>query len=757
MRKALSLVASLTLTAGMIIAALGTPATAETVAIDFESYSTGSIHGQDGWSATGAYDYGVVDPSGFGGFTAFGSRSFRISNALTSGSFGDWAFSKSLGDEAGESTAANDGLSGGTRQTHFEASFDIASAVPGAEQPGLQISLSPDRGDGARMSFLRVRDTSGGLEVDFADYQSGLNETGCTLGSNFVTTTVASGLDRSVPHSLRLEMDFLDGEANDAVEVYVDGALVHTGTSWEDYFRECEGNPTRTVDSILLQARSGGGTAPGTLGQGFLIDNLRTTTSPVPASTTVVVDPVNMNGWGFFNEGATGDGALVFGPTGSLNDGSAQLVVDATGRHNIGSLAFAGTRLDEISELSYMSYRASPDPGDLLATSLQFEFDDDLTDAIDTFRGRLVFEPYLTVGSGNIAEDTWYTWDALDGKWWSSNAVFDDTCSQASPCTIQKVLATWPNAGIRRSGITPTSGLLNFRAGGPWAPGFDGNVDDFHITVSGAQTIYDFEPLATLGSCYVDVAASSPTIYTLLADCVTDETIVVPQHAGGTEFDGNGFSITGVDPAAGHFLGAVVRAEAGLNKTSIHDLTVTTSGLADVCDPATPADTRLRGILYEGVGGTIKDNVVVHIQQGPSGSGCQEGNAIEVRNEPFDDTGTDVEVTIDGNDVSDYIKNGITVNGSVAAIVTNNIATGLGPVGVPLAAQNGIQIGFGATAQVEDNTVSGHDYTPTSFEACGLLFFEADGVKARRNTMFNNERDVCNFGRGGGTFTPHVP
>ena len=49
---------------------------------------------------------------------------------------------------------------------------------------------------------------------------------------------------------------------------------MHTGTSWEDYFRFCEGNPTRTVDSVLF--RTAGDPAPATLGKGFLIDRFST-------------------------------------------------------------------------------------------------------------------------------------------------------------------------------------------------------------------------------------------------------------------------------------------------------------------------------------------------------------------------------------------------------------------------------------------------------------------------------------------------
>ena len=71
-------------------------------------------------------------------------------------------------------------------------------------------------------------------------------------------------------------MDFVNGAANDVVRVYVDGTLVHTGTSWEDYFRDCEGNETRTVDSLLF--RSTGTAAPANAGKGFLIDNVSIST-----------------------------------------------------------------------------------------------------------------------------------------------------------------------------------------------------------------------------------------------------------------------------------------------------------------------------------------------------------------------------------------------------------------------------------------------------------------------------------------------
>ena len=224
---------------------------------------------------------------------------------------------------------------------------------------------------------------------------------------------------------------------------------------------------------------------------------------------------------------------------------------------------------------------------------------------------------------------------------------------------------------------------------------------------------------------------------TLLADCDTSHTISVPN---GWTLDGAGHSITAKDPADDHFRGAVVR-NAGTS-ASVRNLTVTASSLNDVCDGG---DDRLRGILLDGASGSILNNHVLGINQGASG--CQEGNAIEVRNAPFDNSGVDTTVLISSNEVRDYQKGGIVANGSVNATVVNNTVDGVGPVNY--IAQNGVQFGFGATGVAENNTVTDNFYTGPDL-GCGLLFFDADGVKQKKNTFSGNEKDICNFGRGGG-------
>lgn len=268
-----------------MLAAIIAPTFAETLpSVDFESYTLGTINGQDGWTSTGTagsgcavYDHVVNSSLGTAGF---GNQSLRISNAVTSGCFSDQTFSKSLINEAGEADSTNGGMSGGIRQPHFEAQFDFTSTQL-TEQPGLFVSVSPDRGDGSRMSYLGFDDTAGGIDVIFYDVQ-GENE-GFQV-ANFVPTTVATGLSRATKHTAKFVIDYVNGPSNDVVKIYIDGVLVHTGTTWENYYRfdtEASAEQTpRTTDNLLF--RTGGDAALETLEKGFLLDNVSLSSGPIP-------------------------------------------------------------------------------------------------------------------------------------------------------------------------------------------------------------------------------------------------------------------------------------------------------------------------------------------------------------------------------------------------------------------------------------------------------------------------------------------
>jgi hypothetical protein len=255
--------------------------------ITFESsqgYFVGDINGQPipatlpngAWSKTGPlYDVKVVRVSDypFASGYGFGSQALQISDAVTSGSFGDQTFSPGLADEAGESGASNAGLSGGLRQPHFDASFLIGTSQGDTMQPGLHMSVSPDRGDGARMSYLRFEDQADGVHVFFIDASDkGPVGTVATFRESDVAT-----LSRTDSHFVQFSIDFKDGTANDTVKIYIDSKLVKTGSTWEDYYRydpeqTPQGNKVPTVDKLLF--REGGVANSANLLKGFLLDRV---------------------------------------------------------------------------------------------------------------------------------------------------------------------------------------------------------------------------------------------------------------------------------------------------------------------------------------------------------------------------------------------------------------------------------------------------------------------------------------------------
>ena len=285
---------------------------------DFEGFTTGvSIDGQDGWGVAGppTFDESVEDDSG--------NTVWRVSNAVTSGAFGNQPFApRPAGIVADTTTDPVNGdpdsfageSSTGASSNRFFAQFDFASAT-GAAQPGLSITVSPDNGSGARHGFFDLQDTGSGLEVVTFDLDS---------GGNFIgPITIADGLSYTDFHTIGIEIIFNDGPNDDVVNYFLDGELIHTGPSWEQFYTNFQDalHPSGVpVQSLIFRVS---GAAEGSVeDDGFFIDNLSyeigSSAADLNGTGNALDNELTGNSGGNILSGLGGDD-LIFGGGGNDN------------------------------------------------------------------------------------------------------------------------------------------------------------------------------------------------------------------------------------------------------------------------------------------------------------------------------------------------------------------------------------------------------------------------------------------------------
>jgi hypothetical protein len=150
------------------------------------------------------------------------------------------------------------------------------------------------------------------------------------------------------------------------------------------------------------------------------------------------------------------------------------------------------------------------------------------------------------------------------------------------------------------------------------------------------------------------------------------------------------------------------------------------------------------GIYYQNSSGTISHNSVINeVLVGSGLIGCQAGLGIFVQS---GNAGSST-VAITNNNVANYQKNGITGNGlGTAVTITSNDVIGQGPTNG--AAENSIQIGFGATGSITSNTAGSDVWAPdvygdTGNAAAGLLVYASPNVAIKSNNVNNTQYGIA--------------
>lgn len=247
---------------GIAILALTGSAHADSNFIDFENYPLGKItDGYDGWQVTNsAWDQEVMNTN-----VINGNQSWRMSNSVASGSFGDQPYTPALSQKAG----SNETLG------VFKGSW-LWSGVAGAKS-GENIVVSMDNGTGQRGNFIRMRN-SGGIDsswqVDLFDYD----------GAAFTNTVLASNINAGDVNKISFDVTFNAGLQNDIWNVYLNDSIVYTGVGWEDFFIDAN-QGVISYDRLLFRA----GGAPTAGAVGVMIDDISYSTEAVPEPATLTI------------------------------------------------------------------------------------------------------------------------------------------------------------------------------------------------------------------------------------------------------------------------------------------------------------------------------------------------------------------------------------------------------------------------------------------------------------------------------------
>lgn len=218
-------------------------------------------------------------------------------------------------------------------------------------------------------------------------------------------------------------------------------------------------------------------------------------TATAALAATVVVHPGNEDGWttqhAMCGIAATGSQTFENGPaTPPAGSGSREFRTGADGDsfETYRNSNHAGTRLDDLTALSYSTYVESADSGQAPYLNLLIDWDNN-----GTVDDQIFFEPvyqngsYGTPNQGAVTVGTWQTWNALEGAWWSLSGGGSDFQPLSS------YIALHPDATLVNS-LTGLGGLrVAVGCGGAVWANFVGNADAITIGTAAGSTTYDFE------------------------------------------------------------------------------------------------------------------------------------------------------------------------------------------------------------------------------------------------------------------------
>jgi Right handed beta helix region len=193
-------------------------------------------------------------------------------------------------------------------------------------------------------------------------------------------------------------------------------------------------------------------------------------------------------------------------------------------------------------------------------------------------------------------------------------------------------------------------------------------------------------------------------------------------------------------PEAAQVLVQTPTGQGGSIDVTLRNLTI--DGIGNKVNGCAPLVT---GVLYQNASGTVEQVEVRNQVLSASLTGCQSGFGLRV--ESTDNAPGLAAVTVQDSTVRDYQKNGITAIGTDTAVqISRNTVRGQGPTNG--AAENGIQVGAGASGIIMNNQVIDNVWAPDTINdpadaATGILIFAASSVTVTGNTIGNSQFGIA--------------
>jgi parallel beta-helix repeat protein len=264
-------------------------------------------------------------------------------------------------------------------------------------------------------------------------------------------------------------------------------------------------------------------------------------------------------------------------------------------------------------------------------------------------------------------------------------------------------------------------------------------------------------PYTTVGSA---VAAAKPHDVIKICPATYPEQLTIAKPLtlrgeSGAVLNPSGMVANTTSLTTGNALATIIVVD-GVKDVTIEGLTIdgADNGISSCPLPAQVPVPNLFGIFYRNASGTVRDSAIRNMRLGPGLAACRGGTAMFVQS----GSGGRAVVTIEGNSIHDFQRNGITANeAGTTAHIRRNVVTGLGPT--TGAVQFGIQLAkdptsmVGATGVVEENIVTQMiSATCVSAASCAsnangvIIGSGSSGVRVARNTIGSTQTGVAVFG-----------